>query len=183
MASSAAAAGPSSSPPSASSGGGDGGRKERKEALGWIEWGRGWFAIVWEFLFQRIAASHVENPLPLPPLDDVTCIVTGATSGIGLEIARSFLSFNKWCLELLFFLHPSYGLDRSWAFRLSKILHLWCYWMEACTLTSDNRSEDVHWGTAIFSSADVYIQIDACHILDHNKCPWLLIRNAFRGGN
>ncbi|XP_042473541.1 dehydrogenase/reductase SDR family member FEY-like [Zingiber officinale] len=90
MTSSVAAAGSSSSPPppSALGGGGDGGRKERKEALGWIEWFRGWCAIVWEFLFQRIAASHVENPLPLPPLDDVTCIVTGATSGIGLEIAR-----------------------------------------------------------------------------------------------
>ncbi|CAL9060695.1 unnamed protein product [Musa banksii] len=69
--------------------GGDGGRKDRKkEALGWIEWGRGWCSIIGEFLFQRIAASHVENPLPVPPLDGLTCIVTGATSGIGLEIAR-----------------------------------------------------------------------------------------------
>ncbi|URE17338.1 KR domain [Musa troglodytarum] len=77
---------------SSSDGGGDGGgggRKERKnEALGWIEWGRGWCSIIGEFLFQRIAASHVENPLPVPPLDGLTCIVTGATSGIGLEIAR-----------------------------------------------------------------------------------------------
>ncbi|RWW34209.1 hypothetical protein GW17_00001030 [Ensete ventricosum] len=83
------------SPTSSSGGGGDGGdggRKERKrEALGWIEWGRGWCSIIGEFLFQRIAASHVENPLPLPPLDGLTCIVTGATSGIGLEIARSLL--------------------------------------------------------------------------------------------
>ncbi|XP_073102798.1 dehydrogenase/reductase SDR family member FEY isoform X1 [Elaeis guineensis] len=77
---------------SSSSGDGDrngGGGRRKKEDLGWIEWARGWCGIVGEFLFQRIAASHLENPLSLPPLDGITCIVTGATSGIGLEIARS----------------------------------------------------------------------------------------------
>ncbi|XP_008803744.2 LOW QUALITY PROTEIN: dehydrogenase/reductase SDR family member FEY-like [Phoenix dactylifera] len=78
---------------SSSSSSGDGDRNtgsgwRKKEDLGWIEWARGWCSIVGEFLFQRIAASHLENPLPLPPLDGITCIVTGATSGIGLEIAR-----------------------------------------------------------------------------------------------
>uniref|UniRef100_A0A453MVT9 WW domain-containing oxidoreductase n=3 Tax=Aegilops tauschii subsp. strangulata TaxID=200361 RepID=A0A453MVT9_AEGTS len=60
----------------------------RKEALGWLEWSRGWMGVVGEFFFQRIAASHLANPLELPPLDGVSIIVTGATSGIGLEIAR-----------------------------------------------------------------------------------------------
>lgn len=60
----------------------------RKEGLGWIEWARGWCSIVGEFLFQRIVASHVDNPIPIPPMDGATCIVTGCTSGIGLEIAR-----------------------------------------------------------------------------------------------
>ncbi|XP_072968915.1 dehydrogenase/reductase SDR family member FEY-like [Typha angustifolia] len=73
---------------SSSGNGGDGGGGTRKKELGWIEWLRGWCSIVGEFLFQRITASHLENPLPLPPLDGITCIVTGATSGIGLEIAR-----------------------------------------------------------------------------------------------
>ncbi|XP_020113159.1 retinol dehydrogenase 12-like [Ananas comosus] len=77
---------------SSGEGGGEGaamvGRRRRKEGLGWIEWGRGWCGVVGEFLFQRIAASHLENPLPLPPLDGTTFVVTGATSGIGLEIAR-----------------------------------------------------------------------------------------------
>ncbi|GLU12813.1 hypothetical protein SLE2022_294720 [Rubroshorea leprosula] len=60
----------------------------KKAALGWMEWLRGWIHIIYEMLFQRIMASNLENPLPLPPVDDLTCIVTGSTSGIGREIAR-----------------------------------------------------------------------------------------------
>ncbi|XP_020221734.1 dehydrogenase/reductase SDR family member FEY [Cajanus cajan] len=63
-------------------------KKKKKECLGWIEWLRGWFYLVYEMLFQRIMASHLHNPMPLPPVNDLTCIVTGSTSGIGLEIAR-----------------------------------------------------------------------------------------------
>ncbi|KAL6952292.1 hypothetical protein U1Q18_045362 [Sarracenia purpurea var. burkii] len=60
----------------------------KKECLGWMEWLRGWSHVVYELLFQRIMASHLQNPMPLPPLADITCIVTGSTSGIGREIAR-----------------------------------------------------------------------------------------------
>nr|GMD34354.1 retinol dehydrogenase 12-like [Ipomoea batatas] len=60
----------------------------KKKALGWIEWLRGLLFVVYELLFQRIAASHLENPMPLPPVNHLTCIVTGSTSGIGREIAR-----------------------------------------------------------------------------------------------
>ncbi|KAL9268374.1 Dehydrogenase/reductase SDR family member FEY-like protein [Drosera capensis] len=56
--------------------------------LGWLEWIRGLLHVIKEFFFQRILASHLENPMQLPPLNDLTCIVTGATSGIGLQIAR-----------------------------------------------------------------------------------------------
>ncbi|GAU46894.1 hypothetical protein TSUD_296730 [Trifolium subterraneum] len=63
-------------------------KKNKKQCLGWIEWLRGWFHLFYEFLFQRIMASHLHNPMPLPPINDLTCIVTGSTSGIGLEIAR-----------------------------------------------------------------------------------------------
>ena len=60
-----------------------------KQGLGWMEWLRGWLYVIYEMLFQRISASHLQNPLPLPPLHDLTCIITGSTSGIGLQIARS----------------------------------------------------------------------------------------------
>ncbi|KMT19576.1 hypothetical protein BVRB_1g011930 [Beta vulgaris subsp. vulgaris] len=59
-----------------------------KKGLGWIEWLRGWFNVIYEMLFQRIAASHLQDPMPLPPIENLTCIVTGSTSGIGREIAR-----------------------------------------------------------------------------------------------
>ncbi|CAI9113326.1 OLC1v1013907C3 [Oldenlandia corymbosa var. corymbosa] len=61
---------------------------KKKEALGWMEWLRGWMYLIHEMLFQRIMASHLSNPMPLPPLNDQTFIVTGSTSGIGREIAR-----------------------------------------------------------------------------------------------
>lgn len=61
---------------------------KKKEALGWMEWLRGWLYIFYEMLFQRIMASHLANPMPLPPLNDLTFVVTGSTSGIGREIAR-----------------------------------------------------------------------------------------------
>ena len=57
-----------------------------------MEWMRGWSSVFGEILFQRITASHLQNPLPLPPVNDLTCIVTGSTSGIGRETARFFSS-------------------------------------------------------------------------------------------
>ncbi|KAJ7962759.1 putative Short-chain dehydrogenase [Quillaja saponaria] len=59
-----------------------------KQGLGWIEWLKGWSLLIYEVFFQKVAARHLQNPLPLPPLSNLTCIVTGCTSGIGLEIAK-----------------------------------------------------------------------------------------------
>lgn len=44
--------------------------------------------MIHEMFFQRIMASHLQNPLALPPVNDLTCVVTGSTSGIGREMAR-----------------------------------------------------------------------------------------------
>lgn len=59
-----------------------------KQGLACREWLTGWSHLIYEFLFQRIATRNLQTCLPLPPLDGVTCIVTGCTSGIGIEIAR-----------------------------------------------------------------------------------------------
>ncbi|KAE9453982.1 hypothetical protein C3L33_14141, partial [Rhododendron williamsianum] len=47
-------------------------KKKKKDGLGWIEWLRGLLSVVYEVLFQRIMASHLQNPMPLPPLPDIT---------------------------------------------------------------------------------------------------------------
>uniref|UniRef100_A0A6N2JWZ1 Uncharacterized protein n=1 Tax=Salix viminalis TaxID=40686 RepID=A0A6N2JWZ1_SALVM len=54
----------------------------------WMKSLTGWSYVIFEMLFQKMQARRLKNPLPLPPLHDVTCIVTGSTSGIGLETAR-----------------------------------------------------------------------------------------------
>uniref|UniRef100_A0A0D3DGG3 3-oxoacyl-[acyl-carrier-protein] reductase n=1 Tax=Brassica oleracea var. oleracea TaxID=109376 RepID=A0A0D3DGG3_BRAOL len=53
-----------------------------------MEWMRGWSSVFGEILFQRITASHLHNPLPLPPVNGLTCVVTGSTNGIGRQTAR-----------------------------------------------------------------------------------------------
>ncbi|KAK2986494.1 hypothetical protein RJ640_021369 [Escallonia rubra] len=68
-----------SSPPS---------KKQEKQDLGWMEWLKGWYDLIFEACFQKLMSRHLHNPLPLPSLNGKTCIVTGSTSGIGLEIAR-----------------------------------------------------------------------------------------------
>lgn len=69
-------------------------KTKRKDGLGWIEWLRGLSNVLQEMFLQRVMASHLHNPFPLPPLNHLTCIVTGSTSGIGSETARSKIAFS-----------------------------------------------------------------------------------------
>lgn len=62
--------------------------KQDIQELDWLEWLRGWSRLLTEGVFQKIKAKHLHKKLPLPQLTGLTCMVTGATSGIGLEIAR-----------------------------------------------------------------------------------------------
>ena len=56
--------------------------------LGWMEWISMLAQIIQGTLFQRLYARHLPARLHLPDLSAYTCIVTGATSGIGLETAK-----------------------------------------------------------------------------------------------
>ncbi|XP_015070745.1 dehydrogenase/reductase SDR family member FEY-like [Solanum pennellii] len=86
----------------------------KKKALGWMEWLRGWFYLVYEMLFQRILASHLQNPMPLPPINDVTCIVTGSTSGIGREIARQLAEAGAHVVMAVRSTNRAQELIRKW---------------------------------------------------------------------
>ncbi|KAH7443522.1 hypothetical protein KP509_02G038700 [Ceratopteris richardii] len=56
--------------------------------MSWYEWLGGILRIANEALFQRFYTRHLPKRLLLPKLTGLTCIVTGATSGIGLETAK-----------------------------------------------------------------------------------------------
>ncbi|KAL0927437.1 hypothetical protein M5K25_001604 [Dendrobium thyrsiflorum] len=101
---------------STSAAGDEGGVREsrKKEALDWLEWGRGWLHVVGEFFFQRISASHLENPLNLPHLNGITCIVTGSTSGIGLEIARQLAEAGAHVVMAVRRMNAAYELIQKW---------------------------------------------------------------------
>ncbi|KAL9683094.1 hypothetical protein QQ045_014909 [Rhodiola kirilowii] len=90
-----------------------------KESLGWMEWLRGWMAVVYEFLFQRITASHLENPMELPPVNDLTCIITGSTSGIGLQMARQLAQFGAHVVMAVRNTKRANGLIQQWQNEMS----------------------------------------------------------------
>ena len=66
--------------------------KKSEKGLEWIEWLKGYALLIYEVFFEKFSARHLQNPLPLPPLQDVNCILTGCTSGIGLEMAKQMAS-------------------------------------------------------------------------------------------
>ncbi|KAF5934324.1 hypothetical protein HYC85_030495 [Camellia sinensis] len=79
-----------------------------------MEWVRGWLYLAYEMLFQRIMASHLQNPMPLPPLHDLTCIITGSTSGIGLQIARQLAESGAHVVMAVRNTKAAHELIRKW---------------------------------------------------------------------
>ncbi|KAK4269496.1 hypothetical protein QN277_022647 [Acacia crassicarpa] len=67
--------------------------QEQKGGLSFVDFLRGLSILIYESFFEKITSRHLKSPLPLPPLSDLIVILTGPTSGIGLEIARN-LTFS-----------------------------------------------------------------------------------------
>jgi hypothetical protein len=63
-------------------------REREMAGLGWFDWILGLLRVAFDTITQRVKAVHLPRQLPLIPLSHMTCIITGATSGIGLETAR-----------------------------------------------------------------------------------------------
>ncbi|KAG5407191.1 hypothetical protein IGI04_013310 [Brassica rapa subsp. trilocularis] len=61
----------------------------KKESLGWMEWMTGWSSVFGEILFQRITASRLLNPLPLPPLNDLTCVLAEAGAHVVMAVRNT----------------------------------------------------------------------------------------------
>ncbi|KAI9089546.1 hypothetical protein K1719_029151 [Acacia pycnantha] len=67
--------------------------QKQNQGLSFTEYCKGWSVLLYETLFEKISSRHLKSPLPLPPFSDLTIILTGPTSGIGLEVARN-LAFS-----------------------------------------------------------------------------------------
>ncbi|KAJ7565594.1 hypothetical protein O6H91_02G066000 [Diphasiastrum complanatum] len=63
-------------------------KEQPHHGLGWWEWFTGLLHVVVDVFLQRVRACHLSQRMDLPTVSDLSCIVTGATSGIGLHTAE-----------------------------------------------------------------------------------------------
>ncbi|KAJ8773896.1 hypothetical protein K2173_009327 [Erythroxylum novogranatense] len=80
----------------------------------WLESLKGWSYVTYEILVQKLQSRHLKSPLPLPPLGDVTCVVTGSTSGIGLEIAKQLAVSRAHVVMAVRNKSAAYDLIKKW---------------------------------------------------------------------
>lgn len=96
------------------------GAKQDECQLSWMEWLKGWYRLVLETLFEKYWSRHLPNTLPLPPLNGLNCIVTGSTSGIGLEIARQLADSGAHVVMAVRNMDLANNLVRIWQQELQK---------------------------------------------------------------
>ncbi|XP_071728476.1 dehydrogenase/reductase SDR family member FEY-like [Rutidosis leptorrhynchoides] len=94
--------------------------KKDRVHLGWIEWVKGWYRLILETYFEKYWSRHLPNPLPLPPLHGTTCIVTGSTSGIGLEVARQLAHSGAHVVMAVRNVDLAHNLVQKWQQELQK---------------------------------------------------------------
>lgn len=108
---------------------------KEKMGLGWKEWLRGWFILIMEVMFQKLS---LHNPLPLPSMSGRTCIVTGSTSGIGIEIARLLAESGAHVVMAVRNTSAAHDLIRKWQSKRSVSLPLDIEVMELNLLSLDS---------------------------------------------
>ena len=88
--------------------------KKSEKGLEWIEWLKGYALLIYEVFFEKFSARHLQNPLPLPPLQDVNCILTGCTSGIGLEMAKQMAESGAHIIMAVRNQEAAHDLIKKW---------------------------------------------------------------------